>query len=50
MKDKKGKEFDFGVLGIALSVFFVIASAVWIIMLNLPHDDDRSGDGVTWVG
>ena len=50
MKDNKEERFDFGVLGIMFGVFFVIVSVVWIIMLNISHDDDRSGAGITWVG
>ncbi|MFC1528779.1 hypothetical protein ACFL5B_02615 [Candidatus Latescibacterota bacterium] len=50
MKSKEEKGFDFGVLGIALGVLFVIASVVWIIILNISRDDDRSGVGITWVG
>ena len=50
MKGKKGKGFDYGFFGFGLGVLFVIASVVWIILINMSRDDDRSGVGITWVG
>ena len=50
VKDKMIKRFDFGNLGIWLGILFVIASVVWIVLLNMVHDDDKSSGGITWVG
>jgi len=50
VKDELRKGFSFGSLGITLGVVVAIISVVWVTMLRLSGKDDRSGDGITWVG
>jgi hypothetical protein len=40
---------DFGKLGVVMGVLVVIASIVWVTMLNLSRND-RAGNDITWVG
>jgi hypothetical protein len=43
------KKMNFGTLGMVMGVLVVIASVVWVTMLNLGRDDHASND-ITWVG
>ena len=40
---------NFGTLGMVMGVLVVIASIVWVTMLNLSRDD-HAGNDITWVG
>ena len=46
VEDKK--EFDFGTLGIIISIFIIVLSIVWIALANLHNDDNL--EEITWVG
>ena len=50
MKEEMEKGFDLETWGIIFSVFIVIVSIVWIAILNMSKDDDKSGKDLTWVG
>ena len=43
------KGFDFGTLGIIIGVLIVVVSIVWVALMTLSNDD-KSGEGITWVG
>ncbi len=50
MKEETEKGIDYGTLGIVLGVVFVIMSIILVTMLSFSQGEDKSGDGVTWVG
>jgi len=46
---EKKKALDFGIFGIIIGILVAIFLIVLVTMLSLSHDD-KSGEGVTWVG
>ena len=50
VKEEKKKGFDYGTIGIIVGVLVVVISIVWATLGTFSNDDDKSGDGVTWVG
>ena len=43
------KKMNYGTLGMVMGALVVIASIVWVAVLNLSRND-RSGNDITWVG
>ena len=50
MEESKKKSVDFGSLGIMIGLVFVVVSLVWMAKMTLSGGEDKSGDGITWVG
>ncbi len=50
VKGEQNQSFDYGALGIVVGILLVIATIVWVTMLSLSSDDDKSSEFITWVG
>lgn len=50
VKDAKEKGLDYGSLGIIFGVLIVVLAIVWVTKMTLSRDDEKSGEGITWVG
>lgn len=50
MKEAKEYGLDYGSLGIIVGVMLVIMSIVWVARMTLSRGDEKSGEGITWVG
>jgi len=50
LEERKKKGVDFGSLGIMIGLVFVVVSLVWMTKMTLSGDEEKSGEGVTWVG
>ena len=50
MNEETEKDVDYGALGVILGVILVVLSVIMVAMISFSHDEDKSGDGVTWVG
>ena len=49
MIEERKKALDFEAFGIIIGVFVVIISIILVVLVNLSRDD-KSGEGITWVG
>ena len=47
--EESKKALDFEAFGIIIGVLVVIVLIVLVAIKNLSHDD-KSGEGITWVG
>ena len=47
--EERKKALDFEAFGVIIGVLVVIVLIVLVTLMNLSHDD-KSGEGITWVG
>jgi len=50
VKGEEKKGVDYGTLSIVIGVLVVVVSFVWVTLLTMTQDSEKTGDGVMWVG